>query len=108
MFVGCLYFFNIDYDPNVIQENDPDKKETKSSDLQGYWDMMYIQIEDVHNLFEDIDKLRANNWLADETDGGIYKKVRCFFFIRNLTQDKLLVIFHPAALRFFIQFWTYI
>lgn len=36
--------------------------------------MMFIQIEDVHNLFEDIDKLRANNWLADETD-GIYKKV---------------------------------
>lgn len=58
----------------MCQENDPDKKETKSSDLQGYWDMMFIQIEDVHNLFEDIDKLRANNWLADETD-GIYRKV---------------------------------
>ncbi|XP_066929362.1 disks large-associated protein 1-like isoform X1 [Clytia hemisphaerica] len=52
-------------------ENDPDKKETKSSDLQGYWDMMYIQIEDVHALFNDIDKLRANNWLVteDATDG---------------------------------------
>jgi len=51
------------------QENDPDKKETKSSDLQGYWDMMYIQIEDVHAMFADIEKLRANNWLPDETDG---------------------------------------
>lgn len=52
-------------------ENDPDKKETKSSDLQGYWDMMYIQIEDVHSLFEDIEKLRANNWLSDEVDGHL-------------------------------------
>jgi len=49
-------------------ENDPDKKETKPSDLQGYWDMMYIQIEDVDSLFKDIDQLRANNWLLAETD----------------------------------------
>lgn len=49
-------------------ENDPEKKETKASDLQGYWDMMFIQIEDVHSLFTDIDKLRANNWLITEKD----------------------------------------
>ena len=76
---------------HFIYENDPDKKETKSSDLQGYWDMMYIQIEDVHNLFEDIEKLRANNWLADETD-GIYRKVSkegILYFYKNYSKQIL-------------------
>ena len=40
--------------------------------------MMYIQIEDVHALFNDIEKLRANNWLVteDETDGFLKPQVR--------------------------------
>lgn len=53
--------------------------------------MMYIQIEDVHNLFEDIEKLRANNWLADETD-GIYRKVSkegILYFYKNYSKQIL-------------------
>ena len=28
----------------LSQENNPDKKETKATDLQGYWEMMNIQV----------------------------------------------------------------
>jgi len=49
-------------------ENDPDKKETKSTDLQGYWEMMFIQIDDVNALFTEIETLKANNWLVSEND----------------------------------------
>ncbi|XP_057292496.1 disks large-associated protein 5-like [Hydractinia symbiolongicarpus] len=51
-------------------ENDPDKKETKATDLLGYWDMMFIQIDDVSSLFVEIEKLKANNWISQDTLDG--------------------------------------
>lgn len=54
-------------------EEDPERRqnemETKSSDLQGYWEMMFMQIDDVKALFSHIEKLKANNWAALE-DGN--------------------------------------
>jgi len=51
-------------------EDNPEKRqnemETKSSDLQGYWEMMFMQIDDVKALFNHIEKLKANNWAALE------------------------------------------
>lgn len=53
-------------------EDNPDKRqnemETKASDLQGYWEMMFTQIDDVKSLFSHIEKLKANNWTALEGD----------------------------------------
>lgn len=81
--------------------------------------MMYIQIEDVHALFNDIDKLRANNWLVteDATDGYLKSQVRrnafcfdflvlisCFFtsnnkqFLRALVISSCLQIFFSIVL----------
>lgn len=51
-------------------ENDPDKKETKATDLLGYWEMMFIQIDDVSSLFVEIGKLKANNWISQDTLDG--------------------------------------
>jgi len=52
------------------QENNPEKKETKASDLEGYWEMMNIQIEDVKGLFDEVDKIRLNDWkVLDVVDG---------------------------------------
>ncbi|XP_033738088.1 disks large-associated protein 5-like isoform X2 [Pecten maximus] len=42
------------------------EKETTLSDLQGFWDMIYYQVEDVHTKFADLDKLKANNWVDDK------------------------------------------
>lgn len=35
---------------------------TKLQDLQGFWDMVMLQVEDIHQLFADIDLMRANGW----------------------------------------------
>ncbi len=33
-------------------------------DLQGFWDMVTIQVEEVHGAFNDLDVLQQNNWTA--------------------------------------------
>lgn len=33
-------------------------------DLQGFWDMVTIQVEEVKGAFDDLDVLRQNNWTA--------------------------------------------
>lgn len=31
-------------------------------DLQGFWELVYIQVADIHSKFSELDKLRKNNW----------------------------------------------
>lgn len=31
-------------------------------DLHGFWDMVYIQVGNLDKRFENLEKLRANNW----------------------------------------------
>ncbi|XP_071118931.1 proteoglycan 4-like [Haliotis cracherodii] len=38
------------------------EKETTCTDLQGFWDMIYFQVEDVDKKFVDLKTLQANNW----------------------------------------------
>lgn len=39
---------------------------TLCQDLQGFWDMVYIQAEDVYKKFESLEKLQQNNWKFEE------------------------------------------
>ncbi|KAK4884160.1 hypothetical protein RN001_000431 [Aquatica leii] len=39
---------------------------TTNEDLQGFWDMVLLQVDQVDELFKEIDKLRANNWVEIE------------------------------------------
>lgn len=32
------------------------------ADLQGFWEMVYLQVENVESLFADLDKMRADGW----------------------------------------------
>ena len=32
------------------------------SPLQGFWDMVYFQVEDLLSKFEDLAELESNNW----------------------------------------------
>lgn len=38
------------------------EKETTCTDLDGFWDMIYFQIEDVTKKFGNLEKLEANSW----------------------------------------------
>ncbi|KAJ7345367.1 hypothetical protein JRQ81_001317 [Phrynocephalus forsythii] len=40
------------------------EKETTCADLDGFWDMVNFQIEDVNKKFENLKTLRANGWHA--------------------------------------------
>ncbi|XP_013404677.1 uncharacterized protein LOC106169658 isoform X2 [Lingula anatina] len=42
------------------------EKETTCTDLQGFWDMVYYQVEDVDAKFETLEKLQAKNWAEDK------------------------------------------
>lgn len=47
----------------INQENSmTDGCETKIEDLEGYWEMVSYQIEDVHHTFDEIDSMRQNKW----------------------------------------------
>lgn len=35
---------------------------TTNQDLQGFWDMVMLQVNQVDHLFDEISRLKANNW----------------------------------------------
>lgn len=39
-----------------------DGPQTLSGDLQGFWDMMMLQVDNVDAVFNDIQKCRENGW----------------------------------------------
>jgi len=41
-------------------------KETKVEDLQGFWDMIYYQVQDLHQGFEHLIRLKDNKWCEPE------------------------------------------
>eukprot|EP00794_Sanderia_malayensis_P003479 gene3479-3977_t len=58
-------------------EASPGKKRPMSTDLEGFWDMVSIQVEDVNKMFAHIDEMRQNDWKEvslevnnDVEDGG--------------------------------------
>ncbi|KAM6444549.1 disks large-associated protein 5 [Rhynochetos jubatus] len=51
------------------------EKETTCSDLDGFWDMVNFQIEDVNKKFDNLKKLQDNNWQpVDVPSKAIVKK----------------------------------
>ncbi|KAM6273571.1 disks large-associated protein 5 [Porphyrio hochstetteri] len=51
------------------------EKETMCTDLDGFWDMVTFQIEDVNKKFDDLRKLQDNNWQPlDVSSQAIVKK----------------------------------
>ncbi|KAF4524845.1 hypothetical protein B566_EDAN014696 [Ephemera danica] len=54
----------------LIENCEADAEETKTTctDLQGFWDMIYIQVEDIEKKFAELEKLKQNNWAALEIE----------------------------------------
>eukprot|EP00099_Drosophila_melanogaster_P003218 NP_001163056.1 vulcan, isoform E [Drosophila melanogaster] len=59
---------------NNLNRSPEDKFPTTLDDLQGFWDMVYLQVEHVDSIFADIEKLKSNDWkvkaqsVADQPD----------------------------------------
>ncbi|KAM8921273.1 disks large-associated protein 5 [Pelodytes ibericus] len=53
------------------------EKETTCTDLDGFWDMIYFQIEDVIKKFNNLEKLEENSWKPNdaETKKVVKKKI---------------------------------
>ncbi|XP_049528894.1 disks large-associated protein 5-like isoform X1 [Dermacentor silvarum] len=52
-----------------VCENNLGEKKTTSEDLQGFWDMVYFQVEDVNKKFDQLTKMQENAWeLGQQAD----------------------------------------
>lgn len=49
-------------------ENRSSEKEIRLDDLQGFWEMIYFQVEDVLASFETLETIRKNDWKEVEPD----------------------------------------
>uniref|UniRef100_A0A1E1XS99 Putative guanylate-kinase-associated protein n=1 Tax=Amblyomma sculptum TaxID=1581419 RepID=A0A1E1XS99_AMBSC len=49
-----------------ICENNLGEKKTTCEDLQGFWDMIYFQVEDVNKKFGQLVKLQENAWCIEQ------------------------------------------
>ncbi|XP_052842659.1 uncharacterized protein LOC128256385 isoform X1 [Drosophila gunungcola] len=54
---------------NNVNRSPEDEFPTTVDDLQGFWDMVYLQVKHVDSIFNDIERLKANDWkrLAEPT-----------------------------------------
>ncbi|XP_072194458.1 disks large-associated protein 5 [Excalfactoria chinensis] len=50
------------------------EKETTCTDLDGFWDMINFQIEDVNKKFDNLQKLQDNKWQPVAVPGKVVKK----------------------------------
>jgi Guanylate-kinase-associated protein (GKAP) protein len=41
-----------------------DGPQTLCDDLQGFWDMMMLQVDNIDTAFSEISKLRENGWMV--------------------------------------------
>lgn len=49
---------------NNVNGSPEEKFHTTNGDLQGFWDMVYLQVEHVDSLYKEIQDLKANNWVV--------------------------------------------
>ncbi|CAG9765864.1 unnamed protein product [Ceutorhynchus assimilis] len=50
---------------NNINQSGGEAFPTTNEDLQGFWDMVLLQVNQVDEIFEEISKLKDNNWKED-------------------------------------------
>ncbi|XP_075699429.1 disks large-associated protein 5 [Rhinoderma darwinii] len=66
------------------------EKETTCTDLDGFWDMIYFQIEDVKKKFDNLGKLEENSWLQKTvpTKKVVRKKIAPAASVKPYPGDK--------------------
>ncbi|KAH8236344.1 hypothetical protein KR032_010564 [Drosophila birchii] len=58
---------------NNVNRSPEDEFPTTADDLQGFWDMVYLQVVHVDSIFSDIEQLKANNWKVVEPSSSDIK-----------------------------------
>ncbi|XP_015605180.1 disks large-associated protein 5 [Cephus cinctus] len=55
---------------NLVQDCETGKGEmlVTCKDLQGFWDMMYMEVKDCESRFAKLEELRAKGWVEDEPE----------------------------------------
>ncbi|XP_067629310.1 uncharacterized protein vlc isoform X2 [Eurosta solidaginis] len=51
-----------------LNSSPDDKFPTTNDDLQGFWDMVYLQVDHINSIFDEIDELKSNNWKKSVED----------------------------------------
>jgi len=67
-------------------------KETKVEDLQGFWDMIYFQVEDVQGKFRALEELKKDNWKEKECEKIVMVKKEKQRKIDGKTKGKPLAV----------------
>lgn len=58
----CNTFFRSGLCNESINQTPGDMPPPTVDDLQGFWEMVLLQVENVDSLYADLDKIRANGW----------------------------------------------
>uniref|UniRef100_A0A1E1X9X0 Putative guanylate-kinase-associated protein n=1 Tax=Amblyomma aureolatum TaxID=187763 RepID=A0A1E1X9X0_9ACAR len=59
-----------------VCENNLGEKKTTCEDLQGFWDMIYFQVEDVNRKFGQLVKLQENAWCIEQPNEAIRTEIK--------------------------------
>ncbi|KAI9553990.1 hypothetical protein GHT06_019261 [Daphnia sinensis] len=70
-------------------ESKTGEKEITATDLEGFWEMIYLQVSDVDKKFEELEKLKQNGWVRTEHIPELNKKTK-------VTTKKKAPIARPA------------
>lgn len=57
--LSSIYLLGLCYENLTPNTDGP---QTLSGDLQGFWDMMMLQVDNVDAAFDDLKKCRENGW----------------------------------------------
>jgi len=64
------------------QEPDVNEKfKTTAQDLEGFWDMVLLQVDDVYSMFTEIETLRRNDWVYTEDTTPVRHAGVCVWFV---------------------------
>lgn len=47
---------------NNLNSSPQEKFPTTNDDLQGFWDMVNLQVDHINSIFDEIEVLRQNDW----------------------------------------------
>ncbi|KAK4008083.1 hypothetical protein OUZ56_013239 [Daphnia magna] len=70
-------------------ESKTGEKEITATDLEGFWEMIYLQVSDVDNKFGELEKLKESGWIRTEDTPELSKKLK-------VTTKKKAPIARPA------------
>lgn len=79
------------------------EKAAYASDLHGFWEMIYYQVEDVHKRFDEIELLRSNNWVEKKVELVTKPKVIKKVIPQNETKEKTKKLIVSSKFKMFRQ-----